>query len=255
MCGKNQKGSSLWSRIAQMFEQARLENPEEIGKRNLDSMKGRYKRLNENINKWRGAYMEAYRNKRSGMSMKDVEKEDHIIYEAGGSKFTDLHVFEEVMRKHPKWELKLDRDSTRSRPEDEASNEESHGSSKRSRTTENGDYSIPSNQETPVSDGFVIPRPEGRDKAKKKGKKVASQSSSIPDEFTAEIRALRLTRKNECDLMTKISNDRMELERKKEERKIRKMNIMVLNTLLAKDHLSPEDEEMKRHLTSISFGK
>ncbi|KAL8465560.1 hypothetical protein ACS0TY_034884 [Phlomoides rotata] len=68
------------------------------------------------------------------MSQQDVKNEAHAIYAAGGSKFQDMHVFNEVMCKHPKWELKLDH-STRFRAEYENDNEESGGISKRSRTS------------------------------------------------------------------------------------------------------------------------
>lgn len=44
------------------------------------------------------------------------------------------------MSKHPKWDLTVDHDTARFRPEDQEGNEESHGNSKRSRTSEDGDY-------------------------------------------------------------------------------------------------------------------
>nr|GFC56644.1 hypothetical protein [Tanacetum cinerariifolium] len=62
------------------------------------------------------------------------------------------------------------RDTTRTRPECEEDNEESGGSSKGSRTTENGDYSNP---ETPNSVASTTERPIGRDATKKKGKDSA----------------------------------------------------------------------------------
>ncbi|KAL8470166.1 hypothetical protein ACS0TY_032877 [Phlomoides rotata] len=108
-------------------------------------MKCHFKRLDENINKWVVAYTEAHGRKKSGMSQQDVEKEAHAIYEKGDHKFLDLHVFNEGMSKNFKWEIKLDRDSIRFR----AANEESGGSSKRSMTSEDGAYSIPSNPKTP----------------------------------------------------------------------------------------------------------
>ncbi|XP_057771170.1 uncharacterized protein LOC130990978 [Salvia miltiorrhiza] len=61
-------------------------------------MKGRWKRLNENGNKWVAACREANARRKSGISDNDVEKEAHSIYEAGGSEFLDLVVFNEVMR-------------------------------------------------------------------------------------------------------------------------------------------------------------
>ena len=58
--GNNQRKSSMWARICQMYEQTRAENPTEIGPRNENQMKGRFKRLNENANKWIAAYRAAY---------------------------------------------------------------------------------------------------------------------------------------------------------------------------------------------------
>ena len=66
--GKNQKVPGMWSRIIKLYNEARAENPEEIGERNIDSLKGRYKRLNENGGKWVAALKEANGRKRSGMS-------------------------------------------------------------------------------------------------------------------------------------------------------------------------------------------
>nr|GFA02413.1 hypothetical protein [Tanacetum cinerariifolium] len=80
----------------------------------------------------------------------------------GKGKFLEYVVFNEVMCKHPKWDLQLSRDTTRTHPECEEDNEESGGSSKRSRTTESGDYS---NRETPNSVASTIERPIGRDAA------------------------------------------------------------------------------------------
>ncbi|KAL8523655.1 hypothetical protein ACS0TY_013576 [Phlomoides rotata] len=125
-----------------MYHEVQKENPEEISERNVESMKGRWKRLSENENKWIVAYKEAYRRKRSGMRQSDIEKEAHAIYEAGDNKFQDLIIFNDVMCKNPKRELKFDNDSTRFRDENQQGNKESGGSSKRSRTSEDGEYSM-----------------------------------------------------------------------------------------------------------------
>ncbi|KAL8213889.1 hypothetical protein R6Q57_003338 [Mikania cordata] len=56
-----------------------------------------------------------------------------------------------VMCKHQKWALQLDQDTSCSRPEE--GNEESGGSSKRSRTTKEGECCANPNPETPTSGG------------------------------------------------------------------------------------------------------
>jgi hypothetical protein len=205
--GKNQKKEALWARVKAYYDATRAENPGKLGMRNENQMKGRFTRLNQNGQKWIAAYKEAYRRGRSGMSQKDIEREAHIIYEQGGKgKFLDSVVFYDVMCKHPKWDLQLSRDTTRNRPECEEDNEESGGSVKRSRTTEEGDYSNP---ESPNSVASTIQRPIGRDAAKKKGK------GKVSNEFVGELRALTLARGNEVEVMQK----RIELEHQKEQKR------------------------------------
>ena len=193
-------------------------------------MKGRWKRLNENANKW------------------VAEKEAHSIYEERGSKFQDIIVFNEVMSKCPKWAVPLPHDRTRSRPEDEEDyEEESGGSSKRSKTSEDVESFVPSNPNTPDTGCSNISRPEGRDKAKQKGKGKMS-NANVANEFAAELRALRITRDNEMELMKNVSQAKIELERMK-------MKHKMLNKLLGKDHLSPEEEDLKRRLMESIFGE
>ncbi|CAH1418059.1 unnamed protein product [Lactuca virosa] len=100
---------------------------------------------------------------------------DHhiILHSLPSSPTTSYHMkrlFDPLYLKSQKWTLELDRDTTRSRPECEVGNEESGGSSKRSKTTEEGEYCVHSNPETPTSDCSTVKRPTGRDAAKKKGK-------------------------------------------------------------------------------------
>ena len=113
------------------YDETRDENDEGLRDRNENQMKSRYAQLNEAANKWIAAYRETYHQKRSGMGTKDVEKEAHAIFEMGGSKFNDLFVFNEVMCKHPKWDLQLEHNTTRSRQEYEVDDEESGASTKK----------------------------------------------------------------------------------------------------------------------------
>ncbi|XP_042758581.1 lysine-specific demethylase JMJ26 [Lactuca sativa] len=117
-------------------------------------------------------------------------------------------------------------------------------------TSKEGDYSLHSNPETPNSGGSTAHPPTSGDASKIKGKAKVSQSSSSPNEIVAELRAMRVTRDNEVELMRK----RLELEQKREERKNKKMYHMHLNALLMKDHLSPEDEDIKRRLLAMLCG-
>lgn len=183
------------------------------------------------------------------MSQKDVEMEAHSIYEMGGSKFQDLVVFNDIMSKHPKWSLtSVDHDATRGCPQNEVEDEESGGSTKRSKTSADGEYSIHSNPETPMTGGSTASRPIGRDKSKRKGKcKVADGDSGV----AAELRAMRITRENE----NKLFAAKIELEREKIKMNNLKMEKKMLANLLARDNLSPADEEVKNRLIALVFGQ
>lgn len=316
---RNRKGASLWIRVHNLLQEA--ENLEGISVKSREAMRCRWRRLDENVKKWVTAYEEASR-KRTGMSKRDIEEEAHAIYETKrGNRFQNLVVFNEVMSKHPRWEIKLDQDSTHAHPENKEGNEESGDNSKRSRTNENGEYTIPSTPGTPTSGCSINPRLTNGDNSENKGKRKASEPSSTNEavaeiralihpingdnaennvkrkasessstnevaaeirapmaiihpsngdnaksegkhkesessstnEVAAEIRALRLIVENGIDVMRELGSTRIDLELKREQRKAMKMNQVLLNTLLAKDHLTPTDEEMKRQLMAIVF--
>ncbi|KAJ9541651.1 hypothetical protein OSB04_028157 [Centaurea solstitialis] len=233
--GKNQKKEKFWTRVREYYEETRAENPEGLGIRNENQMKSRYARLNEAANKWIAAYREAYRQKRSGISTKDVEKAAHAIFEMGGSKFNHLIVFNEVMCKHPKWDLQLGSNTTRSRPHIEVDDEENGGSTKRSKTSEEGGYSTETNQESPNA-ASKVQRHMGGDAAKRKGKGKASHSSLAPNYFE-QFRSLNITRSSEVDVMSK----KLDFEKENTHYK-------TLHILLAKEHLSPGEEALKQRL-------
>nr|KAJ0205358.1 hypothetical protein LSAT_V11C500278470 [Lactuca sativa] len=210
-----------------------------------------YKRHGKNQKKtsiWAqvGVNREAYRKRRIGMSMKDVENEAHKLYETSGSKFNDTILFNEVMCKHRKWDLQLDHDATRSHPKYEVDDEESGGSTKRSRSTKEGDYCVQSNTEGASIGGSTIKRPTGRDAAKRKEK----GKSLI--EVVAEICVMRLSRDSEVEVMKKkrLGLDQQR-EQKTDERELIKMQSLHLNTLLQKEQLSPEEENMKQLLNEL----
>nr|KAJ0204614.1 hypothetical protein LSAT_V11C500254190 [Lactuca sativa] len=151
--------------------------------------------------------------------------------------------------------LQKDHVTTPSCSEHGVGDEESGGNTERSRSSEKGDHSVHSTREvpnsTPNSGGLTSHPSTSRDASKMEGKCMASQSSLSPNEIVVELRAMRVTRDNEVEVMRK----RLDLEQKKEERKTKKMHHMHLNTLLAKEHLSPKDEDMKCHLLAMLYGK
>nr|XP_043632222.1 glutathione S-transferase T3-like [Erigeron canadensis]XP_043632223.1 glutathione S-transferase T3-like [Erigeron canadensis]XP_043632224.1 glutathione S-transferase T3-like [Erigeron canadensis] len=247
--GKNHKIRSLWTEVKKLYDAAREENPKKLGDRNIDQMKGRFKRLNENVGQWVAAYQEAHRLVRSGMTQRDIENNAHKIFEQSGKKFHDSVVFNEVMCKYPKWALETTRDTTRSRPE-EVDIEESGESTKRTRTTEEGDYCVNSNPDAPTSGGSSTQRPTGGEapKKKKKGK------CKVPNQIVEELRAMRVTRESEVDFMRKRLEFEEKKEQKKEERELKKMQLLHLNTLLQKEHLSSEEDKIKRSLMSKFYG-
>lgn len=251
--GTNQTGDSLWVKVLKLYEQSRAENPGTLSKRSKESLRGRWSRLNKNVAKWIGCYREAYNQKTSGMSMADVESAAQQLYN-NKKGFPHTLVFEQVMRHVPKWELNLGGDHRRPRPVAPDSEDEGHGSSKRSRTDDE-DPAEPT-PETPVSDASTISRPTGREaaKAKRKGKAKASSSSvpaTIPEDFTSELRAMRITREKELEHMKETRNERKQIEEKRLEMENRRLNANMLSALLAKPNLTPQEEELKNRLLGL----
>ena len=78
--------------------------------------------------------------------------------------------------------------------------EESGGNTKWSRTSEEGDYYVETNQELPNVGGSKFQRPMGKDAAKRKGKGKASQSSLAPD-YSEEFRSLNITRNSDIEIV------------------------------------------------------
>ncbi|KAG6403653.1 hypothetical protein SASPL_135881 [Salvia splendens] len=153
------------------------------------------------------------------------------------------------MSKHEKWSV---HDATQIFPDHENfANEQDGSNSKRTKTSESGEYTIPSNPETPTSRHSTSSRPIGGDKAKRKGKGKVTQSDSINAQCVADLHALRLAKDNENE----IARARLQLEREKLDKPSMKMYQKLLLKLLEKEHLSPEDQDMKGNLTEIVFGK
>ncbi|KAG6407629.1 hypothetical protein SASPL_130625 [Salvia splendens] len=131
------------------------------------------------------------------------------------------------------------------------SDQDDGSNSKRTKTSESGEYTIPSNPETPTSGHSTSSRSIGKDKAKRIGKGKVTQSDSINAQCAADLHALRLAKDNENE----IARARLQLERVKLDKPSMKMYQKMLLKLLEKEHLSPKDQDMKRNLTKIVFGK
>ncbi|KAL4590418.1 hypothetical protein LXL04_003347 [Taraxacum kok-saghyz] len=143
----------------------------------------------------------------------------------------------------------IDHDITCSNPEYEVGNE----GIKRSRTSEEGDYIPHSNLQTPNRGGSPLHLATSEKKGK--CKESSSHSCSSLDDFVAELHAMRLTRDNEVEVMKKRLDFEQKKELKKDQWKSKKLYYMHLNTLFAKGNLLPEDEEIKRHLLAMLYGK
>ncbi|CAH1424717.1 unnamed protein product [Lactuca virosa] len=134
----------------------------------------------------------------------------------------------------------------------EVGDEESGGNTKRSKSTEEGDYCVQSNTEGANIGGSIIKHPTGRDTAKRKEKGKSS------NEIIEELRAMRLSRDSEVEIMRKILEmDQQKVqqrEKKMDERELTKMQLVHLNTLLQKEPLASDEENMKRFLMSKFYG-
>ncbi|KAK9667655.1 hypothetical protein RND81_13G002800 [Saponaria officinalis] len=209
--GKNQSTITRCAKVVELYEQARCENPNEIGVRSEDALKCRFKKLNEMANKWISCYKAILsRPKRSETNDEDLENDAQKLFEAdnGGARYADLKVFNNVMCKHRGWSI----EHINEKQIDITSNEElspvSGGSSKRSRINES---------DTPptVNVGESVEhRPEGRDAAKKKrqGKAVAS-NSLFNEDYTSKLDEMQISRDKGINIMEKKIEIELEMEK------------------------------------------
>ncbi|KAK9666832.1 hypothetical protein RND81_14G214500 [Saponaria officinalis] len=209
----------LWNTIVELFEEARENNPNEIKNRSLKSLQNRWDHINQTVSKWAGVYAECQRNKKSGQSEDDVEKDAHDSFRKllNGNKFNLMHVWA-LMKKKKKWQ-----------PWNNQLPSGSGGSSKRSEP-----------------DTSTEARPEGIKKTKKTKGKEASCSSRISlDTFHASIREIAEKREDLGERMIELIRER------KEERKIQReedAKFKFLSMLMAKPVLDEDEQEMYKKL-------
>ncbi|XP_021715947.1 glutathione S-transferase T2-like [Chenopodium quinoa] len=225
----NQKGAEFWGKIEQIFNNVRLyrercfeQGTDGITKgdllrvRGLEQLRCRWRRLNVNCSKFAGAYAHAEEKRGSGQSDDDVIKKT----------------------------------STQSNV------------SKRSRINEAGNYSSSTNLETPTSgdmdcSGF----PYSADSNKSKGKsKVMNAPSESFQQWLDTLQHMNLARQTENEVeMEKIKYRRekeaglAQLEKDREARKQRKINLELFKILEEKPYLSEEDQERRNNLVKVLF--
>lgn len=244
--GKNQTQITRWLKVLQLYDEIRNENPSEIGPRNSEALRQRYRVLSANASKWISCYKSILsRPRKSGTNDQDLENAAQELYqEEYKSRYVDLKLFKNFFSQLPKWSLEIDEQQHVELNANEVTLEESGGSSKRSRVNESDE----SNPPTPPS----ITRPEGRDAAKKKrnGKDKAC-TSSINNEYLEKIDALSVNMAKDHDLLRRkleMEEKRLDLEMKKTEMQPSIMEMTLFNTLLSKQSLTPSEESMKEKL-------
>ncbi|KAK9682697.1 hypothetical protein RND81_10G090000 [Saponaria officinalis] len=88
----------------------------------------------------------------------------------------------------------------------------------------------------------------------KKGKQKVTESSHN-SEFTEEYRAMRIVREKELELSERKIKEMGRFNKERDEVEKHKSYATILNTLLAKTHLTPAQEAMIEDLTEKVMGK
>ncbi|KAK9697660.1 hypothetical protein RND81_08G052100 [Saponaria officinalis] len=215
-------------------------------------MKSRWKRLNLNVNKWVGFYSKVISQPpASGTNIEDDIEAAQKLYrlENNGNDFVDFNVYHNIMSKHPKWSL----------PKKGVISEVSESSSKRTRSNmDSSPHSIniqttsSVNVDTPTSVEDINNRPKGREAAKRRKGKTKTTTTTTESTFNEEDKSLLngISTDNKAQIQLRqrrIEADLQIAEMTRENIKM-KSDMKILNTLLAKQHLIPDEEEMKKKL-------
>ncbi|CAO2841280.1 unnamed protein product [Amaranthus hypochondriacus] len=219
----NQKGDVFWRKIEEMYNNVRLykqrcfeEGTDRVTREDLLKMRG----TEQLRNRWRRI-------------------------NASCSKFCGSHAHVES-KKGSAWKpsedvVKKCKEKTSTQGSD----------SKRSRINEAGNYSSSSNPETPTSgdigySGF----PSSNESNKNKGKsKVPNMPSEAWQQWLDTAQNMNLIRQSENE----VELTRLQLEREKEARKQRKINMELFKHLDSKPNLSSEDQELRSTLLKKLF--
>ncbi|XP_021758493.1 uncharacterized protein LOC110723443 [Chenopodium quinoa] len=216
--------AGLWAAIGKLYEEARVENLEEIKEWTIKSMQQRWDFINKWVSKWVMAYNYILRHPKSGNSGGDAVQRAHEYYAKlnHGKHFTLMHCFE-TMQNCPKWDPHMVQQLPL----------ESEGSGKRSKP------------ESP-SVGAGKKRPMGIKKSKSLAAEGSNSSTSINLEaFNTTLDETSDKRLDQgermIDLISKRSEDRKKL--KEEE-----MKFSMLRSLMAKPVLDEFEVEMYKKL-------
>ncbi|KAK9675880.1 hypothetical protein RND81_11G038100 [Saponaria officinalis] len=232
--GTNQKKRDLWVKVKTLFDDARKANPSQIRERSAGMLGSRWRRITAGVMKWVGCYKEAPRRKTSGMSGEDVIKEA-IKTPSGPSNYNNVSE-------------NIGNDPTTPTNQTDP---ESQGSGKRSRdhiTSDDGEGSI---SKRPI--GIKAAK---MNKGKGKGNVVQMEflAETIKGYSEVQMQIMEMTKQKEARKQKQIEIElrKLELDKKRQQDGEKTMKWSVLQTLLQRSDLNPQEEELKM---TLFFGK
>ncbi|XP_021774065.1 glutathione S-transferase T3-like [Chenopodium quinoa] len=246
----SQKATSLWRNVHAAYQTLHTQKPHIIPSRPIKSLTSHWRRLAADTLQWISCYDEASRLPEGGSGYNEADRiksAAKLFHVAQGRNFTFPHAIE-MLNKDPKWRPKLrwSMSLKERKAACDAEEEGSAGSGKRSRDDVE--------DETPT-DGFSsggLQRPEGvkKEKAKRKGKAVATESGS--SELSERVKEFATIHEREAIL----KEERIKIEKDKEQRKREELDIHKMKTWFdmvqalknSPTPLNPEEESYKNFL-------
>ncbi|XP_074383579.1 glutathione S-transferase T2-like [Apium graveolens] len=153
------------------------------------TIKKRWQRINEGAQKFGAAYDQAQRTAGSGTNMDNLVEKARDYHLTNFKKKSNFELHWREIRRHPKW-----------RPPPTSA------SSKRTKLSSSGAYSLEGNNDTPTSEEFEPVRPQGTKaatsrKGKGKGKATAAE--------VAEYESIQVADKRRMNIMEELNEIRL----------------------------------------------
>ena len=262
--GKNQQEQIRWGNVLALFKKSREGNEADIHDRSQEGLRGRFNIISKNASKWVGYYKEVLSlPHKSGTNDADVENEVQKLYAAEnkGVIYDRVSLWKNILSQYPKWSLNKVHVNF-----NEEILSQSGGSSKRSRNESDDTMYVATSETVPETPPSVnLPkqprRPEGRDAAKKKrnGKSVCSQSSMNP-QLSEQLSSMQIVREQGNLVMSSklsFNKERLNWEKEKmkelKENEIRRSEMQILNTMMGRQELTTEEDNVKVYLMKKYF--